>query len=356
MTLTADHIEIMKEQYRKAMAMEVGDHALLSTLDFAGSYADNPDWAIGPFRQEVDMTFKLDRHWRDPYNFGWRSGFLFNPSLIERNGKLYMFYRAAPRKETLGSRIGLAVYDPDSRTWTDYEENPVIYPTDENELVSCEDPKIYRAGDRYYLFYNGIWPLDEGEEEIARQSMGEEVAVGCDIKVAVSDDLLHWEKVGLAVPREVSRLWAKGAVIPRNSRGEAVRIGGMYRMFLSEGCGGKQQVGTSDDMLNWSFDPQEYLNTRSLGKLYELACISTEVDQDELVFDFFYRDFEGRNQAAQALYRKDEPFRQLALNRGGTLAWGGLLQFEGNWLFAQGWDAEDGANEMYLYSAPIKPR
>ncbi|WP_431280274.1 hypothetical protein [Leifsonia poae] len=218
--------------------------------------------------------------------------------------------------------------------------NPVIYPTLENEVLGCEDPKIYAVDGRYVLFYNAIWRTPSGD-------------VGCDIMSAVSDDLENWEKLGLAVPYDVSQNWAKGAVVPRDAAGNAVRIRGEYLMFLSEGCGGRPMVGHSDDLITWRFAEQPYLDLTPLrGSLHEVAC--AVVDDGNLVLDFFYGDENGDFSAAQALYSPDEPFQQLALNRGGSLAWGGLQKLDGDWAFAQGWDAPASSREMYFYRSNQK--
>ena len=44
--------------------------------------------------------------------------------------------------------------------------------------------------------------------------------------MAVSGDLIHWEKRGQVVPLSVSKYWAKSAVIPRNTKGEPVKLNG----------------------------------------------------------------------------------------------------------------------------------
>lgn len=148
--------------------------------------------------------------------------------------------------------------------------------------------------------------------------------VGCDINLAVSDDLVEWQKLGPIIDHEVSRLWAKGAVIPRNSDREAVRIDGEFLMYLSEGCNGVPHVGRSNGMISWRFEPQPYLDLAPLnGSLHEVACAVTGHDSDRLVLDFFYGDEHGRFAAAQALYSVDAPFEQLALNSGGSLSWAG---------------------------------
>lgn len=345
--------EALRESYTQALEFSNPLTDTISTDQFSSVYPIRPDWAIGPFQKDDSLTFCQNRDWADPTGVGWTADSVFNPTLMERDGKLYLFYRASPRKESVASRIGLAVYDPASG-WQDSPENPVIFPTRDNEILGCEDPKVYLAEGRYYMFYNGIWTIDHnqepGDQDREAYPLGD---VGCDINVAVSDDLIHWEKLGQAVPHEISLFWAKGAVIPRRANGEAVRIDGQYLMYLSEGCGGTAHVGRSTDMVNWTFQPQDYLDIGELGgSLHEVACaIFGGDDGSGLVLDFFYRDVNGQFAAAQALYDLDQPFTQKAVNQGGSLAWGGLIKFDGSWMFAQGWDAPPSSREMYFYRA-----
>lgn len=338
--------DLLREGLDRALQHSNATTDALSTDQFSANWDDRPDWAVGPFRRDDSLTFRLEGQWPDPTGIGWTSSSIFNPSLIERDGRLHLFYRASPRKESLESRVGTAVYTP-GEGWRD-GENPVVYPTLDNELLGVEDPKVYRANGRYYLFYNGIWPLAGTDEQSAYPSPGWPLEqVGCDINLAVSDDLVHWEKRGRAVPHEVTHLWAKGAVIPTDGTGAAVTIDGEYLMFLSEGCNGRPIVGRSTDFEDWTFTEQQYLDTSSLGHLHEVAC--AVVTGDHLVLDFFYGDHNGQFSAAQALYDLKAPFTQLALHRGGSLAWGGLIRYEGRWTFAQGWDAPSDRRELYLY-------
>ncbi|MFF1572333.1 hypothetical protein ACFVWR_06255 [Leifsonia sp. NPDC058292] len=323
----------LRAAYAEAMQHTNALTDVISTDQFSAEYPERPDWAIGPFARDETLTFRLDRQWNDPTGIGWRSDSIFNPTLIEREDELHMFYRASPRKESTSSRIGHAVRRDGE--WTDSPANPIVYPTLANETLGCEDPKIYAVDGRYVLFYNAIWRTDTGE-------------VACDIMLAVSDDLAHWDKRGLAVPYEVSQLWAKGAVVPRDAAGNAVRIGGDYLMFLSEGCGGRPMVGRSDDLVSWRFEEHPYLDLSALGgSLHEVAC--AVADGPDLVLDFFYADRNGDFAAAQALYSPDDPFHQLDVHRGGSLAWGGLQKLGDEWAFAQGWDAPASSREMYFY-------
>lgn len=343
------------ENFRSALEFDNPITEALSTDQFSAHYPHPQSWAIGPFQRDDSLTFSAQQTWSDPTGIGWRHQFIFNPTLIEVDDQLHLIYRASPRKESTGSRIGHAVFDP-ARGWRETPE-PIIYPTQGNEVWGCEDPKIYAAEGRYFLFYNGIWPVRDSEESRIYPSPSYPLAeVGCDIMLAVSDDLQHWEKVGLIVPYEISRGWAKGAVIPRNPKGEAVKIGDHYLMYLSEGCNGIGYVGRSKDLLTWEFSEQTYLDLDELGgELLEVACASTgHNDHGELVLDFFYRDPAGEFAAAQALYLVDDPFNQLSVSRGGSLAWGGLMKYRNEWTFAQGWDASEGSKEMYFYRAGVQ--
>ncbi|MBD8583405.1 hypothetical protein IFT90_02400 [Frigoribacterium sp. CFBP 8766] len=363
--LAAHRVPLTRDRLRQvldgALAHRNALTSALAQLTFSGAAAygaDRPDWAVGPFAADPALTFTLDHQWDDPDGIGWTSSSLYNPTMIEHEGVLHLFYRASPVKESLGSRIGHATRDltgtgsgngTDTAAWVDDPANPVVRPTRDLELLGTEDPKVYRAEDRFWLFYNGIWPITE-EARAAFPSSGYPVeAVGCDMMLAVSDDLVTWERLGPIADPEQTRLWAKGAVIPRDEHGDAVRVGGEYLMFVSEGFDGVLHVGRSDDMRTWAFEPTPYLDLSSVGgHLHEVAAAIVTGD-GRLVLDVFHDDAEGRFAASQALYDVEHPFDQLALTPGGSLCWGGLGRVDGRWTFAQGWDAPPGRRDLYVY-------
>ena len=329
----------------------------LSQDDFSAAPPEHPGWAIGPFRRDEALAFRPQGQAGDPVGIGWTSASIFNPSLIADGDDLVMFYRSSPRKESLSSRIGMARRRGgtagESAAWEDL--GAVLWPTLDNELYGCEDPKIYRADGRWFLFYNGIFPVEE-DDRARFPSPGYPLGgVGCDINLAVSDDSVHWEKLGPIIDHDASRLWAKGAVIARDPSGAPIRIGSEYLMYLSEGCGGRALVGRSADLVAWEWVEQPYLDLTPLGgHLLEVACAVAGHRGSDLILDFFYSDKDGAFAAAQARYDLAHPFEQTALSRGGTLSWGGLLQQDGQWLIAQGWDAPPGEREISLYRAPIR--
>jgi len=356
--LTAQEREQLRQVYRQALEVPVQQFADLSEPAFCGSFGERPSsWRIGPFFKDDALTFTKTRPMDDPTGIGWRSTILGNPTLIERDGNLHMFYRAYPRKESLSTRIGHAVLDA-RKGWEDLSGPPTLWPTEPDEIDSVEDPKIYRLGDTCYMFYNAVWsPRPEFSARIRQgyRDWGSFVVT----KLATSKDLTHFEKRGQVVPYAVSKGWSKGAVIPRNGRGEAVRIGGKFLMFLSEGCGDAQFIGYSDDLLNWQFRQTTYLRIQpEMGRIAEVACSVAEFEATKryFVLDFFYVDRNKQYRAAQALYGVEDPTRTLAIEEGGSLAWGGLLQYQGRWIVAQGWDSPADRQEIYFYRSSGRPR
>lgn len=356
-----ERVSILDESYRRALAeglsrARVVDAGFsgISVEGFNQLYRNPPDWAIGPFSRDPAMTFEPPGTWPDPWRIGWESRCLWNPTLIEHEGRLHMIYRAGPRKESLSCRLGLAIWDGVS--WRDFEGNPILYPESADEVLSVEDPKLYRVGDVFFLFYNGAYSRPR-LAAVAPSNRPQPVWLATDIKLAVSRDLLHWERIGVIVPHEISRFWAKAAVIPRGPRGDAVAIGGEYWMFVSEGCGNQQHIGRSRDMVRWEFYPKTFLDLPAeWGSLNEVACavVDPKSRPGWVTMDFFHFTPEGAFGAGQALYTIDDLTRPVALSRGGSLAWGGLLQYQGDWLFAQGWDAAEGDRTLYLYRAPVR--
>ena len=340
----------LREVYLRAREAKLSPLFQTLSSDRLSREYDPCEWAIGPFERIERLTFSKQSQWKDPLEIGWEGHAIHNATVIEEEGRLHLFYRCNPSMEGLSARIGLAVHD--ERTgWTDSGENPLVYPTQENEGLGCEDPKVYRADGRYFLFYLGIFrpsPEDHARHDDAGYPVGE---VGCEINLAVSDDLVYWQKRGPIIPRTLTRLWAKSAVIPRSGNGDAVKIDGRYLMFVSEGCGGPQMMGVSTDMEHWEFHHEQFLDTRPLGRLHEVMSAVIDGEQDDrLVMDFFYDDGSGITRAGEALFRSSAPTRQVSLNRGGTLDAGGLLRYQGRWMHAQGWDSRPGEPAINFYA------
>lgn len=150
-----------------------------------------------------------------------------NPSVIQVGSRLAMLYRYDFRR----SKIGLAFSD-DGRSFVRYKSNPVLAPDEPYDKISCEDPRVVKFGNLYYLTYNGV---------------GADGMAPC---LATSPDLTHWDKKGVCLEK---RGWCSGLVKAAVIVPE--RIGGKYVLyFLGQQKAWHTQLGmaVSDDLLHWS--------------------------------------------------------------------------------------------------------
>ena len=128
---------------------------------------------------------------------------LEDPELVD--GVVAIHYRARPEIDPsssfVRSFIGLALFTPDLRPLYRYQE-PVVYPLpDGYDSYGVEDARITRIGDTFYMVYCGARadPIHTWQARLC---------------LAVSKDLLHWEKRGV-MPGDPARWNNKdGALFP----------------------------------------------------------------------------------------------------------------------------------------------
>ena len=175
----------------------------------------------------------------------WQEKDVFNPGAIVRNGKVYLLFRAEDRfdKDGMGtSRIGLAE-SSDGLHFKRMHE-PVIFPDkDDQEKYEweggCEDPRIVEGRDGIYYIYYTSW-----NGEFTR------------LNVASSKDLVHWKKHGfvfeIAGYDWTGWHWfvKSGSVVTelKNGRLLAAKIDGKYRMYWGVGS---VKLATSNDLIHW---------------------------------------------------------------------------------------------------------
>lgn len=174
----------------------------------------------------------------------WRAKSVMNPTAITKDGKVYLLVRAEDHSgagQWFGtSRIGLAE-SSDGINFTVRDE-PVLGPTEPYEAHGgCEDPRITEIDGKYYLTYTAF----SYDDKMARLAM------------AVSDDLVHWEKKGPLFPDFHNPPnpdgWTKsGALLPQKVNGEYLMYFGDAKVFLAR----------SKDLVHWQADPEPVLEPR----------------------------------------------------------------------------------------------
>jgi beta-1,2-mannosidase len=229
-----------------------------------------------------------------PTGHGFESAGVFNPAVVQERGEFVMLYRAQDSEGT--SRLGYAT-STDGTHFT-RRSSPVLVPETSYERPGgVEDPRLVKIGDAYYLTYTGY----NGKE--------------AQLCLAVSRDLLHWQRRGVILPAYHGRWnvgWTKaGAIVDQ-------KIGGRYWMyFQGELPTRPSQIGVaySDDLVHWQ-EPlgRPVLQTRPGyfdSKVVEPGPPPVIVPQGILLI---YNGTDTRNvfAAGWALFDKRDPARVLA--------------------------------------------
>jgi beta-1,2-mannosidase len=174
-----------------------------------------------------------------PRGDGWESAGTFNPSVVKKDGKFVMLYRAQDHKGT--SSLGYATSD-DGVHFTRRPEPVLVADAPYEKGGGVEDPRLQKFGDTYYLTYTGYNNVDGSAAD----------KKDAQLCLATSKDLIHWERHGIIIPGYTGKWnvkWTKsGAMVPE-------KINGKYWMYyLADAKGKDSQMGvaSSDDLLHWS--------------------------------------------------------------------------------------------------------
>lgn len=253
---------------------------------------------------------------------------VLNPSCIEKDGVIHMFYRAV--RTGNNSTIGYCQLDHNN-TVIYRRPTPLIVPEHEYERHGVEDPRIVFFEGLYYLFYTAY----DGKNAL--------------VAYATSPDLIHFTKRGLLSPRILYKdavpflkkshipgkyfwyadhyqelagksilLWEKDAFIfPRRVNGNIVFVHrimpGIQLMFVKDfseitRAHWEQYMSTLSDHL--LMDSQYWFETRKIGG----SCPPIETDEGWLfVYHAVEDNIKGKiYHACAALLDIDNPLKVIA--------------------------------------------
>lgn len=187
------------------------------------------EFPLGPFRPYQDNPIL------SPRGDGWESRSVYNPAALVSDNKVVLLYRA--HADDIVSHVGMATSDDGYHF--ERRHRPVLSPTEPYEKRGCEDPRIARIDETYYLTYTGY----DGD-----------CALLC---LATSPDLVNWTKHGPMFP-DFNTFWPAEHA-PRGSWSKAGAIldepiDGRYLMFFGEGS---IFHAWSDDLLHWTPAPND---------------------------------------------------------------------------------------------------
>ena len=136
----------------------------------------------------------------------WESGAVFNAAVVHDQDAFHLFYRAVkyPNYSTIGyakSKDGIHF---------DRLDKPVLVPTVPEERGGVEDPRVTKVGETFYMLYTA-WN-GEGDGQV------------CQVALATSADLLHWEKRGVVLGHDLFGDNKDAALFPEKIDGKYVMI------------------------------------------------------------------------------------------------------------------------------------
>ncbi|MFC1753535.1 glycoside hydrolase family 130 protein [Thermoproteota archaeon] len=158
---------------------------------------------------------------------------VYNPCAVVHKGKIFLIYRAEDKAGKYVSRLCLAT-STDGHTFKRYGKNPILSPTRPEEKRGCEDPRITKIGDIFYLTYTAY-----------KGKMGKKHNIG--LSLATSKDLIKWRKHGVILDSMKA-----GQIFPE-------KIGDEYIMFVGEG---NIYIARSKDLKKWTLDKKPLLKPR----------------------------------------------------------------------------------------------
>lgn len=231
--------------------------AVVAAGSLAGQTSSTPQpkpdqaWAIGPFTRPLDgpaIKPNPASVFTDPITASpvhWEALHTFNPAAVVRDGKVYVLYRAEDDSGAMQigmhtSRLGLGVSE-DGLHFTRLPQ-PVFYPAKDDQKArewpgGVEDPRIVEAPDGSYVLTYTQWN---------RKTY--------TIGVATSPDLTHWTKHGPALGSTgpyADLMYKSGGIVTKLDHGRlvAARIHGKFWMYWGEI---QVRVASSDDLIHWT--------------------------------------------------------------------------------------------------------
>jgi beta-1,2-mannosidase len=174
-----------------------------------------------------------------PQGDNFESAGTFNPSVVKKDGRFVMLYRAQDRKGT--SSLGYGTSE-DGIHFVRRSEPVMVAETPYERGGGVEDPRIIKIRDTYYLTYTGYNNVDgTGPQHKDAQ-----------LCMATSTDLISWKRQGVILPAYQGKWnigWTKsGAIVQQKIRGK------YWMYYLAEAPSHELQMGIaySTDLLHWT--------------------------------------------------------------------------------------------------------
>lgn len=220
----------------------------------------------------------------------FESAATYNGTTIEKDGKIYLFYRAEGQYyNKYISKICLAI-SKDGLNFKRYNKNPIIFPEKSYEKRGCEDPRVTEIDGKYYMTYVGF--------------DGKKVCI-C---LAESVDLIHWKKLGRILKGVKS-----GCILPKKVNNKYIMYFGDVNIYLA----------TSKDLKKWKIQEQPILTPR--GDNFDSRIVEigpTPIFTKKGIFMIYNSSNSetGEYNSGYAMFSKNNPSKLIARTNKPTLS------------------------------------
>jgi len=126
-------------------------------------------------------------------NNPWESKAVFNPGAVLKDNRVFLLYRAIGEYDAYISRIGLAV-SKDGFNFERVSKKPLIKPEKDYDKWACEDPRVTKIGDTFYITYVAL-------AQKARQKYKSAHKVSAQTVLLTTKDFVHFERHGVIAPK-----------------------------------------------------------------------------------------------------------------------------------------------------------
>ena len=239
---------------------------------------------------------------------------VYNPTVIVERETIYMIYRAEGKGTGTGV-FGLAESN-DGMNFIRYDNNPIFLPEREFEEGGCEDPRVVKFKQTYYLYYVGNSNKAPGK-----------------ICMATSKDLIQWKKQGeILQPHQdwESKQIKAPAPVPQ-------KINGKYWVYYQgerEAWKTKMGLAYSDDLIQWTPASEEPVMKPREGYFdswgVEPGAAAVIDEGILLIYNGWGGDSTNTNKTGWALFSREDPAKLIARCDSP------LISFPHNNVFAEG--------------------
>jgi len=254
---------------------------------------------------------------------------VYNPAAIVKDNKVFLLCRSEKGLgEKIISEINLYISN-DSFNFKKFPKNPVIKPERTYEKMGCEDPRIIKIENQYFLTYTAYEGKDKkGDYKI--KLMG-----------AFSKDLTRWKKTNPLIQNDKS-----GAIV------QNYKYKGNYVMYV----GGKEiKLAFSKDLKNWNINAKPILTSRK-GNTFDNHLVENGpppiLTKKGILLIYNGKNTEGKFSIGWVIFDKNNPSKVLKRSEKPILEpteyWEkygkvnnvvfatGLVFFKGKWLLYYG--------------------